>query len=228
MSGPTPGSMNRAEEHPKAIRLLDFMTALVRRKRFLFWNTFALCALAAIVTLIVEKRYTSTTLLMPPEDAGSILKSQISQSLPIGLLGGDFLGGEGLGETYLTILRSRRIRMATIREFDLVTVYEYDKARRFYIEDVLKELENNVGLSITDNGAISITIEDKSPERAASMANYMAHMLDSISRQLSRERTLYEKEFLEERLTYVENKLRSAEDALVKFQTDHDAVEVDQ
>ncbi|MFC1585060.1 GumC family protein [Fibrobacterota bacterium] len=202
------------------INMADYAVLIWKWKTFLLGLSFSATVTAIVISLILPKTYTATTSLMQPQNSGSQF-TNLMKDIPFSELLGVNIGGDDLSDTFLAILKSRVLRQTVINEFDLEKVYKFDRRKRYYIEDLFKQLDLNVEAKTTGEGLIRITVKDKSPERAANMANFMARQLDSIYNELVIEEAFIERTFLEERLTIIKTELKNAEADLVTFQKQH-------
>jgi uncharacterized protein involved in exopolysaccharide biosynthesis len=215
------------------LNFLAFLQMLARRKRFLIVHS-ALWVMAAVAAaLLLPKKYTSQVVLMPPKSSSSGI-SKLAKSLPMAKLAGGMgslplMGsGENMESIYLAILSSRTLQLEVIRKFDLVTVYKFAKRKKYFIEDVFRELAKHVSVQVTDEGTFVIRVTDRSPERAAGMANFMAQRLDEIHKRLTVETERNQRIFLEERLRLVKAELDSSETRLVEFQKDNRMLNIEE
>ncbi len=214
------------------INLLDSLEIVAKQKRRILGFAFLVAIITAVISLVLPKTYESQVVLMPPSSTAASTLSKIAKSIPLGKLGGAGLLGASeqndLTNIYLAILSSRTLRTEMIRKFDLVHVYKFDKSRRYYIEDVLKELDKHVGSDITDQGTIFIDVDDREPQRAADMANYMASYLDDVYKTLTLEKDRSYRLFLEERLAIAKKDLETSETAMLDFQKKNHMVDIDE
>lgn len=209
-----------------SFNFLDILLVAVRWKRFLLINTAIISIIAIIVALLLPVSYTAKVVLMPPEGEQSDLMSLMKGIPAKGLLGAGGLGGGNLEDVYIAICNSRTMQMSIVDTFDLVSVYKFDKAQRYFIEDVLKALSKNVGVSADDDGTIVITASDESPERAKAMAEFMVRHLDRMYKALKVQTATNRRQFLERRLVIVRADLAAAEDSVVAFQQTHKVFDI--
>jgi uncharacterized protein involved in exopolysaccharide biosynthesis len=107
----------------------------------------------------------------------------------------------------------------------------YDKD---YTEHVLKELENNVlieselqvGIGSTSISSVSISVIDKSPQRAAEMANDFLVLLEEKIVALNTLKAGNNRAFLAQRVAQNMKDLTAAEETLNAFQTKYGAIEI--
>ena len=118
-------------------------------------------------------------------------------------------------DRYQAILKSGRVSNAVIQKFDLVHVYGITD---YPAENTLKELMNNVTFTVEDEGNLTITVCDKSPQRAADMANYYVEMLNKTNTELLVQNARGNRQFIEERYKKNLIDLSAAEDSLKAFQ----------
>jgi uncharacterized protein involved in exopolysaccharide biosynthesis len=127
---------------------------------------------------------------------------------------------------YLAILQSRTASEKVINKFKLRDIYEIDEDVPF--EEVLKELEDNVNFSIEDEGNFIISVTDKSPNRAANMANYYVEILNEINTSLSVTEARSNREFIEKRFIQLQLDIISVEDSLQKFSKKYHVIEMEE
>lgn len=213
--------------------LLDWILTLSRHRVFLLAWVFVLTLASIVTVLLLPKTYTSTVVLMPPEDEKGNLSSLI-KNLPIGKLPfnpSGLLGGGGGGSkenAFLVILLSRTMMEKTIDRFNLVEVYKFHEKKRYFIEDVFKKFMDKVTVDVTEQGALTIRVDDRSPQRAADMANFMAGQLDSIYKELTTESERNLRIFLEGRLELATNDLHAAESTLTAFLKYNKVLDIDE
>ncbi len=209
------------------VTLIDYLVVIVKRIKFLILNTFIITSCAIIISLFLPKYYRAVTLIMPPQTENMGISSLI-RNLPMSsLLGNSFLNVEDPEDIYIAILKSNTLRGAMINQFDLTKVYKFHKRSKFYMEDVFKMLDGNIFVDVTNEGIIEIMVEDRSPQRAAEMANFMVEELDQIYKKLSVEKAHHQRTFLEERLTLIKEGLRQCEEEMKDFQKENNMVLLD-
>jgi uncharacterized protein involved in exopolysaccharide biosynthesis len=216
------------------INLLNYLLILSKWRWFLILNTILWSVGGVITSLLLPERYSAETVLMPPKSSSEGL-SKIMKSLPVSKLAGNagsLLGGgggsENLENIYLAILASRSLGKSVIEKFNLAHVYKFDKRRKYFYEDLEKEFKKHVGVEVMEEGTFVIQAEDRSPERAAAMANFMADKLDEIYKKLTVETERNHRKFLEERLALVKADLDSSERKFTQFQKDNRMMDVDE
>jgi capsule polysaccharide export protein KpsE/RkpR len=204
---------------------------LWNQRRFLFRISGYGLLTATLLAFSIPKRYESTTLLMPPDDkSGSpvamaaALAGKMTGTMASSLSGvaGDMLGLKSSGDLFMGILRSRTVQDDLIGKFDLRKVYwqsDWQNTRR--------ALSANTAISEDrKSGIITITVTDKSPQRAAAMAQEYVSELNVVVSQLSTSSAHRERVFLEDRLAQVKRDLESAERDFSEFASKNATIDI--
>lgn len=204
--------------------LLEFATAFTRRRRFIFSLWIIAILSAAIISLLLPKVYESKAVIIPPQDTSGMsnLLSSVSGNAMLNLAGTLF-GMPSSADLYVGILKSRTIAETIIKRFNLQSVY-----KERYFEDTLDDLAQHTDIKKSKEETISITIQDKDPNRAADIANAYVTELDKIARQLGMGSASTMRVFLEQRVNETKKELQTAEDNLKNFQITHKMVALDE
>jgi tyrosine-protein kinase Etk/Wzc len=191
----------------REIDLVQILIHLTREKRLIGMVTLVATVSAVVITLLVPNRYSATTKMLPPtqaQSASSMMMSQLAGSGAGALLSmaGKDIGLKDPADLYIGMLRSRTVSDAMIARFDLARVYETKKA-----SSTRKALEDVTDIRSGKDALITITVEDKDPQRAADMANaYVAEL-----RKLTQSLAVTE---ASQRSLFFDQQLRSAKEAL--------------
>ena len=207
----------------------------------LLWERRRMLLRAAVLGLIVSlfvafltpSRYESTTQLMPPdqsEGVGGVLASLLGKtgegggaaSSGIAGIAGDLLGLKSSGELFVGVLGSRTVQDDLIGKFGLRKVYGVStwEAARLKLKD-----QTNVA-SDRKSGIITIKVDDRSPERAAAMAQEYVTELNRVVTTLNTSSAHRERVFLEGRLAEVKEDLESAERSFSEFSSKNTAINI--
>ncbi len=188
---------------------------------------------STLVAFLISSRYESTARLMPPDNqSGSglaMVASMMSSAggaagSSSGLAGmaGDLLGLKSTSEVFVGILGSRTVQDKLIEQFDLRKLY--GDAR---MEDARLSLANHTTISVDRKSQIiSIKVTDKSPQRAAAMAQAYVEELNRLVAELSTSSARRERIFLEARLQAVNQDLEAAEKEFSQFASKNTAIDV--
>jgi uncharacterized protein involved in exopolysaccharide biosynthesis len=205
----------------KNVNLIDYIYVLVKWRKLIVTYFLIVTVAAVIISLLLPKWYRSTAVIMPPTTSfpGLEIASLVSK-LPISGLGLPGMGSEET-QSFMAILKSRTLMERLIYRFDLINVYEKKD-----IELALRAFSENIEIVLEDEGQISISVLDKDPERAAGMAQTMVSALDSIYTNLNVQKARNDRVFIEDRLNQNKRDLKTAEEKLRDFQSEHGVVDI--
>jgi uncharacterized protein involved in exopolysaccharide biosynthesis len=189
----------------------------------------ALYALLAstIIAFLIPTRYESTARLMPPDSnqTGGLAMAAAALSGGAGGLGSiatEMLGLKSTSDIFVGILTSRTVKDKLIQQFDLKKLY-WDRR----MEDARKDLAEHTDISVDRKSQIiSITVTDKSPQRAAAMAETYVEELNRLVADLSTSSARRERIFLEGRLQAVNQDLEAAEKEFSQFASKNNAIDI--
>lgn len=218
---------SKATRSSNDVSLLDLLIVIGRRKKFLAVSTLAVGMLALIVTLLIPKRYTAATTVLPPQQGSSSLSaallSQVGNLGALGSLAGGSLGLKNPADMTISLLKSRSVEDAMIQRFDLMKLY-HDKK----LSDARKSLENHTSIdSNVKDGIIRIEIEDHDPQRASDMANAYVDEYRKFSAHLAITEAGQRRLFFEQQLVEAKNNLAGAEEALKASQQKSGMIQLD-
>lgn len=200
------------------LTLLDFISILTKYRHFLVWFVFVVTFITVIIALVSPKWYKSTASVFPAEQTDLLSGVEGISSLVKTFAPGKKLGAlTGPSETdrYIAILKSSTVLAEVIRKFDLVNVY---KITSYPMEKTAKELMSNVEFEVQDEGNLTISVYDKSPQRAAEMANYFVELLNKTNSELHVQNARGNREFIEQRYNQNLEDIKRSEEALITFQ----------
>ena len=178
----------------------EFLTVTVRYRWFLIWFVLLITLGATTYALIAPKWYEATASVLPAEKTD--LLSSISG---LSNLAKGFSASRGLAaltgrntetDKYVAILKSATITDDVIKKFDLRK--EYDRENDYY-DKVVKDWQSNFILEIQDEGNLTISVLDKSPQKATDIANYLVQRLNEVSTVLGVTNAKANREFVEKR-----------------------------
>jgi capsule polysaccharide export protein KpsE/RkpR len=236
---PTNGHDRVLELNPSpATRMAKTLLQLWMARRFVAKAAVIGLVFATVAAFIMRPRYDAFTRLMPPEKSGLAALAELP--LLAGGGGGDekdsgggagalagglvssALGLKSSGALLIGVLRSRTVEDRMIDKFDLLNVYHcrYYKNAREKLEDATDIQEDR------KSGIITITVEDKSPQRAADMARAYDAELNSMLARLSTSAAGKERAFIEERLKTVKSDLDQATTELSQFSSQNTTLDV--
>ncbi len=207
-------------------KTISRLSLLWNERQFLYRCLAVGVVLSVIIAFLLPVRFTSTTQLMPPDQAGAGVATMLSALTKaggeLGAIGSDLFGLRTSSDLFVGILHSRTVQDQLINKFDLRKVYS-DKRW----EDARKDLKNRTDVSSDrKSGIITIKVSDKSPQRAAGMAREYVAALDRIVTTLNISSAHKERVFLENRLSQVDTELEKAEKDFGDFASKNATIDV--
>lgn len=185
--------------------------------------------LSLLLALVLPKTYEATTTILPaPLSANGsqlMLQSPILQDLQrlASSAGGESLSGQGLMNVHLALLKSRTLQDRLIAQFDLATVYGADS-----LDEARNEFARHLAISITPEDAIAVRVRDHDASRAARIANALAQELAAMAKDFTMTTAKRNRLFLEGQLKDAEKTLQEAEQALTRFQQEHNLIALEE
>jgi len=207
-------------------RTVARFSLLWQERKILFRSAALGMVASALIVLMIPVRYTSTTRLMPPDQAGAGMASMLSAlgkgGSELGIIGSELLGLRTSSDLFVGILHSRTIEDQLINKFDLRKVYsvsQWESARK------LLESRTDV-VADRKSGIVTIAVSDHSAERAAALAHEYVAALNQIVLTQNTSSAHKEREFLELRLGQVQQDLEKAERDFGDFASKNTAIDV--
>jgi len=188
---------------------------------------------SALLAFLIPSRYECTVRLMPPDNPSTAGLAMAAAAMSgnagglggLGGLGGiasDVLGLKSTSDVFVGILSSRTAQDKLIQQFDLKKLY-WDRRK----EDARKDLADHTVISVDRKSQIiSVTVTDRSPQRAAAMSQAYVEELNKLVAELSTSSARRERIFLEERLQTVNKDLESAEKEFSQFASKNTAIDI--
>jgi tyrosine-protein kinase Etk/Wzc len=208
------------------ISLLDILIVLANRRRLILATTVGMAVVGLLLALLLPKRYTAMTSMLPPQQGNSTGAALMSQ---LGSLSSLASAGSGMGllknpnELQVAMLKSRTVEDAMVDRFHLMELY---KAKTK--SDARNVLEKRAEIdSGTKDGLIRISITDADPKRAADMANGYVEEFKRLNGGLAVTEASQRRLFFEQQLVGAKNNLANAEEDLKKTEQQTGLVQLD-
>jgi tyrosine-protein kinase Etk/Wzc len=219
-----------AQPSTSEVSLLDITVLLVRHKRFVLWFVLVSAVLATVTVFLLPVRYEGKVVLLPPHSQNSSLTSSLLGQMggPSGALGslGAIAGGFGMrpqSDMYVSLLKSRTVEDAMIRRFGLVSEYHLKR-----MSDTRKELERRTSIVAgTKDTLITLTLQDRDPQRAAELANGYVDEFRKLTATLAITEAARRRLFFEQQLQPAKDNLAAAEEAMRKTQESTGVLQID-
>lgn len=213
------------EEFQDEINLLDYFNVLLKWKRLILGITIGSVIITAVISLIMPPIYKAETSILPPQQSSSSLAMTLLTQLGGSDIPGGAFGIKTPSDLYAEMIKSRTIAERIIDRFNLMKLYEVK-----YREDARKKLlRDALDIKVSrKSGIITVSVEDKDPERAAQMANAFVEELKNLSKGLAITEASQRRLFFEEQLKDVRLALAKSEEELKRFGEKTGAIKVDE
>ena len=215
-------------ESSESRNTVTYMRMIWSQRRMLFRVSLYALLASALIAFLIPKRYESTARLMPPDSQSSSGIMMAAATMAGGAAGGlgglasDFLGLKSSSDVFVGVLASRTVQDELIRRFDLQKLYGTKS-----MEDAERALGAHTGIGVDRKSQIiTITVTDKSPQRAAEMGKAYVEELNRLVSELSTSSARRERVFLEGRLQAVSKDLEDAEKEFSQFASKNTAIDV--
>src|SRR5260370_27214759 len=202
-------------EQAEIIRFPEPLILLAKRKSFILKFVGVAVILSVIIVLLLPNTYSGNCKILPPQQNQSMgTMAALSQQLgPLAALAGQSLGIRNPSDIYAAMLRSDTVANALIDRFSLMTVYK-EKLRI----DARRRLADQTEIVTGKEGVISISVEDRNPQRAADLANGYAEELEKLTKTLNLTEAGKRRLFFEREVKMENDNLADAEVALKQTQ----------
>ena len=215
LAGPEHLAPSTEHSQDDEISLLDILIVLAKHKKLILGLPLFAAVIATGITLLMPNWYTATAKLLPPQQSQSNAVAILGQ---LGALSGgasQALGLKNPSDLFVAMLKSRTVADAIIERFKLKELYDEK-----YLQDTRKALSRNADILAARDGVITIEVDDKSPQRAADMANAYVEELEKLTRRLAVGEAGQRRLFFEQQLKQAKDDLTLAETELTKFQVE--------
>ena len=219
-SGAETGSQEKDE-----ISLLDLLTAIGRKKRIVVVTVCIAVVIGLLLAFLLPKEYTAETTLLPPQQQSSLsslLSSQLGSLGAVASLAGGSLGLKNPNDMYVAMFRSRIVEDAMIKKYGLKKEYHAK-----LLSEARKEFENKSSVNgSSKDGLLHISVTDRSPKRAAELANGYVDEFRQLSNHLAITDAAQRRLFFQQQMENAKNKLTDAEVALEQTEEKNGTIEV--
>jgi len=209
-------------------RSIQRLGLLWSRRKFIARTAGVGLLAATLIAFLIPKRFTSTARLMPPDQGPgngmAMMAALASKAGSLGSLGGELLGLKTTGDLFIGILQSRTVQDDVITKFDLRKVYgvqHWEAARKILAAKTDFSQDRKSGI-------ITISVIDRSPQRAQQMAEEYITALNNVVIELNTSSAHRERVFLQGRLAQVQKDLESAEKEFSQFASKNTAINIEE
>jgi uncharacterized protein involved in exopolysaccharide biosynthesis len=197
-------------EDDEGMDLFELLSLLSQHLKLLLAGPL-LAGLAALgITFLIAPTFTATTTFLPPQQQQSTAASVLASLGPLASLAGAGGAIRTPADQYVALMQSVTVSDRIIEQFKLME--EYDEKYRF---EARKELSKNVHITVgKKDGLITVEVDDRSPQRAADMANRYVDELRRMTSTLAVTEAQQRRLFFEHQLLQTKDKLTAAQQAL--------------
>ncbi len=142
----------------------------IKRKKLVGVAALTTVALGLSVALLLPTRYKATTVILPPQQGGSVgatMMAQLSSLNAMAGAGASALGIKNPNDLQVALLKSRTVEDAMVARFHLQALYH---AKYLSLARKRWEKKTSIDNGLKD-GLIRLSVTDSDPRRAAEMAN---------------------------------------------------------
>jgi tyrosine-protein kinase Etk/Wzc len=208
---------------------IEPLIVMAKHKVLILGTVVGAALLSLVVVFLLPQYFTAEAKLLPPQQSQSMasaMMGQLSQLAPLlQAAGGKDLGIHNPNDMYVAMLKSRTVADALIDRFSLMNVY-HKKLR----EEARRRLEDLTQIAAGKDGIISVSVDDRSPSRAADIANAYIDELEKLTRTLAvtdagKRRIFFEREVkaANDELATAESQLKQTEESTGIIQLDSQA-----
>jgi uncharacterized protein involved in exopolysaccharide biosynthesis len=195
---------------------------IAQRWKLLVTLPLAAGAFAVAISFMLPRTYLSRTLFVPPQQQGSAAAA-LAQLGPLSGLLGSAGGLKTPADQYVSLLSSASVADKLIEEFDLMKVYEVE-----FRDQARDRLSDNTRISLgRKDGLIAIEVEDRSPQRAAQIANRYVDELRRLTARLALTEAQQRRALFEGELKATRDRLTRAQIALQETGFSQSAIRTD-
>jgi capsule polysaccharide export protein KpsE/RkpR len=221
----SPAGIEGTKDQP--VRDTLYVLHLLWEKRQMLYRV-ALWALvlSTVTVFLIPNQYESSIRIMPPDPmngSGTMLAALATKATPeLAALAGSLLGTKSSSALFVDLFRSRSVQDRVIDRLNLQKVY-WSR----YKQDARKKLDSRTDVTEDrKSGLISLTVTDKSPQRAHDIAQAYLEELNRLLAQVSTSSARRERVFIEQRLTSVKSDLEDAEKQFSGFASKNSTLDI--
>ncbi|MBP6459933.1 MAG: hypothetical protein KA264_07565 [Crocinitomicaceae bacterium] len=147
--------------------------------------TFIAAVTSLVISFFITPLYLSTAVVFPA--ATSTVSFSEQRNAKASSM--DF-GEEEQAEQLVQILQSSKIRDKIVQRFNLMKHYEIKETDQYKYHRLGEAYANHITFTRTRFGSIQIDVLDKDPKLAATIANKIVDLIDTVKNEMVKERTI--------------------------------------
>ena len=198
-----------AKKNEMEMNSLDLLGFLWKNRKSILIIGFIAAVVSSFVALVIEEKFESTVTLYPSKTSSVSFGEINNEDQTVSKF-----GEEEEAEQMLQILESAKIREEIITKFDLLNHYEIDTTGKYIFTELNETYADNISFTRNKNGAVLITVLDKSPDTAALIANEIADLFDRTKNAMIHARAITDFNIKKEKLKKLESEMQSLRDTM--------------
>ena len=211
-----------APQHPMPVDLADdleessgqslgeLVAVLRQRLKLLIVGPLSFGLLVLGISFLIPPTFTAKVTFIPPQQSQSGAAAALASLGSLASLAGGAGGSRNQAELYTSLLQSVTVADRVIDEFKLIDAYDSD-----YRVDARNKLSKNTRVTLgRKDGLITVEVDDRSPQRAADMANRYVDELRRVTATLAVSEAQQRRMFFEQQLKISHERLVTAQEAL--------------
>lgn len=198
-----------AQKNEMEMNSLDLLGFLWKNRKSILIIGFVAAVVSSFVALVIEEKFESTVTLYPSKTSSVSFGEINNEDQTVSKF-----GEEEEAEQMLQILESAKIREEIITKFDLLNHYEIDTTGKYIFTELNETYADNISFTRNKNGAVLITVMDKSPDTAALIANEIADLFDRTKNAMIHARAITDFNIKKEKLKKLESEMQSLRDTM--------------
>ncbi|MGW8315120.1 MAG: Wzz/FepE/Etk N-terminal domain-containing protein [Bacteroidales bacterium] len=174
------------------------------KKRWILGGVGFIAAVASIIISLMITPMFEASVIMFPANNVMVSKELLVQNFSGKNVHG--FGEEEQAEQLLQVLNSEPVRTRVIQKYDLMEHYEIDPDSKYPMTELFEQYRSNINFRLTEYMSVEISVRDKDPEYAASIANDISDLVDTVYNSMIKDRAwealrLVEREYRESEVT---------------------------
>jgi capsular polysaccharide biosynthesis protein len=164
----------------------DLVLFLWARRRLIIGVTLLAMITGLVAAFVITPQYKSEVIMFPAitQSASKALLNEQSTGRDDILA----LGDEEDSEQLMQILHSDKVRDRVAQVFDLFTVYKIDPESKHKNTELREAYNDHIKFEYTKFSSVRVQVMDEDPQRAADIANFISDQVDTVWKEMARER----------------------------------------
>lgn len=183
---------------------------LAESLKLLVFGPLLIGLLALGIAFLMTPTFTARTTFLPPQQQQSMVSSTLASLGALGGLAGNLGSVKSPADQYAALMKSTTVQDRLVDQYDLMQVYDVE-----YRFEARKELDDNVNIAVgKKDGLVTVSVDDKDPQRAAGLANSHVEELRRLTDTLAVSEAQQRRVFFEEQLQRSKEQLTEAQRVL--------------